>query len=121
MSRVESSVQETGVSPKARERDPRNDVGRKGVVPDGGGGGFRFFECHPVCGSEHVLAAGVQRGLIEITLKVIESGGLLHDAVRDLLGQARPEFRQLRLKGRAVSEVRKKANLRRLPPTFIAM
>ena len=25
------------------------------------------------------------------------------------------------LKGRAVSEVRKKANLRRLPPTFIAM
>ena len=53
------------------------------------------FECHPVCGSEHVLAAGVQRGLIEITLKVIESGGLLHDAVRDLLGQARPEFRQL--------------------------
>lgn len=46
MSRVESSVQETGVSPKARERDPRNDVGRKGVVPDGGGGGFRFFECH---------------------------------------------------------------------------
>ena len=32
-------------------------------------------------------------------LKVIESGGLLHDAVRDLLGQARPEFRQLRPEG----------------------